>query len=179
MFRIFLTNLGKYNEGELVGEWVDLPCEDFDAVLKRIGVSDQPDEQGRYYEEFFITDYESDYGVKVHEYENLDHLNEVAELLEGTDAAIITALLEVMSDLEEAVSCYQRGQYSVYPGCDDMGDVARAWYEATGDLKKWEDGGLDPNAINWDYLGRGLEGDGTFIAYDDRDGRSGYVEVLW
>lgn len=25
MLRIYLTNLGKYNEGQLVGEWVELP----------------------------------------------------------------------------------------------------------------------------------------------------------
>lgn len=25
---IYLTNLGKYNEGELVGEWVELPVSD-------------------------------------------------------------------------------------------------------------------------------------------------------
>lgn len=25
MMNIYLTNLGKYNEGELVGEWVQLP----------------------------------------------------------------------------------------------------------------------------------------------------------
>lgn len=46
--RIFLTNLGKYNEGE----WVDLP------------VSHEE------YEEYFITDYECDL-YEVGEYENL------------------------------------------------------------------------------------------------------------
>lgn len=85
MFRIFLTNLGKYNEGELVGKWVDLPCGDFETELKAIGVSDEPDENGAYYEEFFITDYENDYNVSVDEYENLDELNDIAERLEGLD----------------------------------------------------------------------------------------------
>ena len=28
MAAIFLTNLGKYNEGYLQGEWLDLPCTD-------------------------------------------------------------------------------------------------------------------------------------------------------
>lgn len=85
MFRIFLTNLGKYNEGELVGKWVDLPCSDIETELKAIGVSDEPDENGAYYEEFFITDYENDYNVSVDEYENLDELNDIAERLEGLD----------------------------------------------------------------------------------------------
>lgn len=33
-FRVFITNLGKYNEGELVGKWLDLPCDD---IEKRTG----------------------------------------------------------------------------------------------------------------------------------------------
>ena len=41
MFRIWIGNLGKYNEGELIGEWVDLPCDDFDAVFERIRMEDE------------------------------------------------------------------------------------------------------------------------------------------
>ncbi|MGX8950038.1 antirestriction protein ArdA, partial [Providencia stuartii] len=26
MISVFITNLGKYNEGELVGEWLELPA---------------------------------------------------------------------------------------------------------------------------------------------------------
>lgn len=57
MMRIYLTNLGKYNEGELVGEWVDLPIEkeNLQEVFKRIGID------GKQYEEYFITDYECDF----------------------------------------------------------------------------------------------------------------------
>lgn len=37
--KIFLTNLGKYNEGELIGEWVELPAsqEELKKVFERIG----------------------------------------------------------------------------------------------------------------------------------------------
>lgn len=37
MLNIFLTNLGKYNEGELISEWVSLPATDeqLSAVKKR------------------------------------------------------------------------------------------------------------------------------------------------
>lgn len=39
MLRVFLTNLGKYNEGELVGEWLELPAaeEEVQAAFRRIG----------------------------------------------------------------------------------------------------------------------------------------------
>lgn len=38
--KIYLTNLGKYNEGELVGEWVELPAsqEELEKVFERIGI---------------------------------------------------------------------------------------------------------------------------------------------
>lgn len=59
-FAAFITNLGKYNEGELVGEWVNFPttAEELKEVFKRIGIG-QKDDFGQPYEEWFITDYDS------------------------------------------------------------------------------------------------------------------------
>lgn len=100
LFRIFLTNLGKYNEGELVGEWVDLPAteEELEEVFERIGINEE-------YEEWFITDYETDFGLKIDEYENLEKLNELAERLESLneyDMRKLEAALEAFSnDVEE------------------------------------------------------------------------------
>ncbi len=39
-FEAFITNLGKYNEGFLVGEWVKFPVtnEEMQAVFRRIGI---------------------------------------------------------------------------------------------------------------------------------------------
>ena len=53
--KIFITNLGKYCEGYLVGKWVKLPISDdkLDEVLKQIGINE-------YYEEYFISDCEND-----------------------------------------------------------------------------------------------------------------------
>ena len=55
MIDAYVTNLGKYVEGELCGEYLKLPAkkEDVQALLARIGVD------GVLYEEFFITDYET------------------------------------------------------------------------------------------------------------------------
>ena len=86
---IYLTNLGKYNEGELVGEWVDLPIsdEELQNVFNRIGISDKPDpETGSIYEEYFITDYESDIpGIYIGEYDSISNLNDIAEQVEDLD----------------------------------------------------------------------------------------------
>ena len=77
-FEAFVTNLGKYNEGMLVGEWVKFPTteEEMQKVFERIGIGKQ-DEFGQPYEEWFITDYECPiYGVQkmLGEYESLDTL---------------------------------------------------------------------------------------------------------
>lgn len=34
-FEAFVTNLGKYNEGELVGEWVHFPTTEEDMLMGR------------------------------------------------------------------------------------------------------------------------------------------------
>ena len=78
-FAAFITNLGKYNEGELVGEWVKFPttAEKLKEVFKRIGIG-QKDDFGQTYEEWFITDYDcyvDGLYSKLGEYENLDELN--------------------------------------------------------------------------------------------------------
>lgn len=55
MLNIYITNLGKYNEGELIGEWAELPVneEELQEILNRIGINEE-------YEEYFITDFETD-----------------------------------------------------------------------------------------------------------------------
>lgn len=70
VFEAYVTNLGKYNEGALVGEWVKFPTtpEEMQEVFKRIGINAQ-------YEEYFITDYDMDiHGLydQLGEYESLD-----------------------------------------------------------------------------------------------------------
>ena len=85
-FAAFITNLWKYNEGELVGEWVKFPttAEELKEVFKRIGIG-QKDDFGCPYEEWFIANYDCyvtglcrGFG----EYENLDELNYLAARLD-------------------------------------------------------------------------------------------------
>ena len=93
--KIFITNLGRYNEGYLVGKWVKLPvCEDvLDKVLKEIGINE-------YYEEYFITDYENEIigiGDVISEYSSVQTLNKLAQRLDdlsANDADKLGAVLE-------------------------------------------------------------------------------------
>ena len=80
LFEAYVTNLGKYNEGELVGEYLKFPTtpEEVQALLKRIGID------GVRYEEIFITDFDGDVlGLYDHlgQYENIDELTEVDKTL--------------------------------------------------------------------------------------------------
>ena len=74
--RIYLTNLAKYNEGRLVGKWVDLPLTDEDLTRELHEVLGDD-------EEYFITDYESP--IKIAEYENLVEFNNFVLQLEELD----------------------------------------------------------------------------------------------
>lgn len=77
----YVTNLGKYNEGELIGKWIELPIgeEEFEEVLKEIGVD------GENYEEYFFSDYNYNdiENLYLSEHENIEDLNEIAENLEN------------------------------------------------------------------------------------------------
>ena len=77
LLNVAVTNLGKYVEGELIYEWLELPAseEEIQECFKKIGLNEE-------YEEYFITDYESDYGLKCGEYTNLKELNEKMEELD-------------------------------------------------------------------------------------------------
>ena len=99
---IFLTNLGKYNEGYLIGEWVKLPVQKdkLEDVLRRIGINHQG------YEEYFISDYESLFSnLHISEYASIAELNELAEKIDGLadcDYDKLGAVLECESSMSIA-----------------------------------------------------------------------------
>ena len=100
-FKAYITNLGKYNEGALVGEYLKFPTttEEVQALLKRIGID------GVRYEEIFITDYDGDMPELYSgfgEYESIDELNYLASLLSEMD----------QSDLEKFEAVLDTGEHS-------------------------------------------------------------------
>lgn len=145
MLKIALTNLGKYNEGELIYKWLDLPAtqEEIDKALEAIGID------GEEYEEYFITDYETDIeGLKVGEYANLETLNELAERYENLNVyeqEAVAAVIEAEGyDLEEALDIVEDGRYCFYKGQDLEGvayDLVEegCFGDITDDLKKYID----------------------------------------
>ena len=139
-FAAFITNLGKYNEGELVGEWVKFPttAEELKEVFKRIGIG-QKDDFGQPYEEWFITDYDcyvDGLYDKLGEYENLDELNYLASKLDemsdseyaqfqaGMEMGDHCGSLQEIINLTENLDCYE-----VYPDIHDYDDLGRYYIE--------------------------------------------------
>ena len=139
-FAAFITNLGKYNEGELVGEWVKFPttAEELKKVFDRIGIG-QKDDFGQPYEEWFITDYDCYVGAlydKLGEYENLDELNYLAsklgEMGQGEYAQFQAAMevgdhsgsLQEIINLTDNLDCYD-----LYPSIQDYDDLGRYYIE--------------------------------------------------
>lgn len=171
MMKIYLTNLGKYNEGELVGEWVELPVsnEELQEVFKRIGINEE------YYEEYFITDYECDF-YEVEEYENLDTLNNIASQIEELDeeeSKVVKALMsELGYTLDEAIEKVNNGDYTIYNDCDNITDVAYQVIEECGYLNNVPDNVA--RYFDYEAFGRDLGIEGTFIFTDDNEA----IEVM-
>lgn len=133
IFEAYITNVGKYAEGQLVGETLRFPttAEEVQALLKRIGVD------GVRYQEIFITSFDGDVlGLYDHltEYENLDELNHLACLLselkprelETLEAAINkgdhTSSVADIINLVHNLDCYD-----FYPGVTDDETLGRIY----------------------------------------------------
>ena len=136
MLKIYVTNLGKYNEGFLIGKWLELPAteEEIEKTLVEIGISDEPDENGIYYEEYFITDYETDMnGLEISEYSNIDDLNELAETIDDLDEdekEIVNAIMGEGYTLEDAID--KKDDIMIYYNCSNMTEVAEEYAEQVG-----------------------------------------------
>lgn len=159
--RIYLTNLAKYNEGRLVGKWVDLPLTDEDLTSRLHEVLGND-------EEYFITDYESP--IKIAEYEDLVELNNFVSQLEELDECDqqkTLYLIEVMGySRQEALERYD--DVIFYPDMT-LEDVASELVEEGlfGSLSDTIKGYID-----YEKLARDLSVDGY---HETEDGTFWYV----
>lgn len=171
-FAAFITNLGKYNEGELVGEWVKFPttAEELKEVFKRIGIG-QRDDFGHPYEEWFITDYDcyvDGLYDKLGEYESLDELNYLASKLDemsdseyaqfqaGMEMGDHCGSLQEIINLTENLDCYE-----IYPHIADYDDLGRYYIE---ELEVMQIPEHLQNYINYEAYGRdvAMDENGSF-----------------
>ena len=166
-FEAFVTNLGKYNEGQLVGEWVKFPTteEEMQKVFERIGIG-STDEFGQPYEEWFITDYECPvHGVydMLGEYESLDKLNYLASRIDEMDkweqekfVAIMEAGCDEVSDIDDLINLtYNLDCYDFIPDIHDESDLGYYYVHDAGIYSEKELGPL-ANYIDYERFGRDI-----------------------
>ncbi len=144
-FEAFVTNLGKYNEGNLVGEWVSFPTtqEELEKVFERIGIG-STNEYGDTYEEWFITDYDCYVdGIyeMLSEHENLDELNYFASKLEELNDYGMDRFQAIMqesdftSSVKDLINLIDNmDKYDIYPGVEDNTDLGHYCIEELGML---------------------------------------------
>ena len=142
--RIYLTNLGKYLEGYLVGKWVDVkPYTDWIEELNNVGVKDNSD-----YEEYFITDVDTNVNIEIGEYTSINVLQKIAEQIEKLsdiiDVDTFNAILDCNSDFDEAYEIAIDGNYTYYDDVDDEYDLGNI----DDNLKMY----LDYEKIGRDYM---------------------------
>ena len=152
MIKLYLANLGKYNEGILKGEWVELPLSEteLEEVMVNIGVAHY-DKEGNFvpyvietdengyeyvYEEYAIHDYETDLNISISEYSSLNDLNTVAEIVEDFELDQVNALLDggvidmkdlIEGDLEEIMQNY--GFIELEPTMNEEQEVGYAYVD--------------------------------------------------
>lgn len=164
-FEAFVTNLGKYNEGELVGEWVKFPTteEELKKVFERIGIGAK-DSFGNTYEEWFITDYECPInGVyrMLGEYENLDKLNYLAALIDEMSkdeqeklVAIMDGGCDQVSDIDDLINLtFNLDTYDFIPAVHDDEDLGYYYIHDAG-IYSEKDLGPFANYIDYERYGR-------------------------
>ena len=152
--KVYVANLGRYNEGELVGAWFTPPIDE-EEMAERIGWNED-------YEEYAIHDFELPFDVD--EYTPISEINRLCEAIQEIEGTpIYNELKEIQgmwfSSLEELLE--NKEDIHCYSDCDSMEDVARYYVEETGQL-----GEVPSNLQNYiDYqsLGRDMEIEGNYL----------------
>ena len=150
---VYIANLGKYNEGYLVGDWFTFPIDEED-VAERIGLNE-------YYEEYAVHDTEN-FPMTIKEFTSIEELNRIYDMIQELPDHILEALDEFKSyygSLEELVD--HKDEIYLYSECETMTDVAYLFIDelnALGDIPSYLE-----NYIDYEAYGRDLSINGTFI----------------
>nr|DAP26921.1 MAG TPA: antirestriction protein [Caudoviricetes sp.] len=185
-FAVYVTNLGKYNEGMLVGEWVHLPttAKEMKEVFERIGIG-QKDDFGCPYEEWFITDYDcyvTGLCRWLGKYENLDELNYLAARLDemsNYDLELFEAVIEIGDcgdSVKDLINLMDNlDNYMVFSGVTNDYDLGYYYIEESGCYDTDKLGTLG-RYIDYEAFGRDVryEEGGCFTSagYISHDGSS-------
>lgn len=166
MNAIALTNLGKYNEGQLVYEWLSLPFtdEELQETLKNIGING-------YYEEYFVSDYEFDIDYNIGEYPDLKKLNELFEEIDelsNDELELLDDIMEQGYDLEESIEILINGDYNTIESVADDEDLGIEYIDQVyGGIEQLPRELLE-RYFDFESFGRDLQFDGFKITNNNR-----------
>ena len=90
--QVYIANLGKYNEGELVGDWFSFPLDE-EVIAERIGLNAE-------YEEYAIHDTDN-FPMEISEYISIEELNRIYEQLEELPDYLLADLAYYLIDEEQ------------------------------------------------------------------------------
>lgn len=172
MIKIYVANLGKYGEGELVGSWVTLPATEEQMencfIKAKLGYIN---EYGEYvhglveddiiYEEYAIHDYETDLDMRIDEYSSIEKLNEMAEKLaelSDWEFDVVKAMVETGNYyLDEALEKYENCQ--LMTEINDEEDLGYYYIEESG---IYEIPSFLQGYIDYEKFGRDLMYNGNY-----------------
>ena len=150
--RVYIANLGKYNEGELVGAWFTPPV-DYDEMAERIGLNGN-------YEEYAIHDYELPFPVD--EYTPIEEVNRLCAMIEELDYPISEVVDDLLTHFTSVEELYEHKDNIIqYPGCENIVDVAYHLIDECGSLGEIPD--RLRNYIDYEAFARDLDIEGCFV----------------
>lgn len=151
--QVYIANLRKYNEGELVGAWFSFPLDE-EEIAERIGLNER-------YEEYAVHDTDN-FPMNIPEYISIEELNRIYDTVSELPAEVLDKLNEFVSyfgSLEELADGIDR--ITCYSGCDTMEDVATHFIYELNTLGEIPSAFY--NCIDCEAYGRDLEIEGYFI----------------
>ncbi len=177
MNRIYIANLGKYNEGCLVGGWLPLPFteEEQQELFLKIKLA-HLDEEGEYtegfeengviYEEWAIHDYETDFDMTISEYTDIWELSEQFEEFENLDSYDIKKIEAYMEayggDFQDAIDKVNDIEfYEDFTLIDLAEHLLENCCFGENLMKVWDE---NPSYIDIEYIARELRYDYTEVS---------------
>ena len=134
IIKVFVSNLAKYNDGELTGQWTTLPVDDVNKdILDKLELGGNSHDG--YNHDWFISDYEAPF--KINEYDDLYDLNELAGALESYDT-----IEDIYNAIDDKEAIYlpelfdDLGELIEVSGVDPV-EAARATF--FGKIQNWND----------------------------------------
>lgn len=168
--KIWIGNLGKYNEAISHGDWLTLPIadeEDFAEFLKqKCGIGEE-DEFGQPYEEWHICDVYSDIpGITIGEYASVREIMELSEVVEEIESlkdyeykACLAYMDSFNNDWSEAIDVVKQGRYMHLHWIKDYYSLGEFFFEE-GNYKK-DISNFLLGFFDYEEFGKRMGSDGT------------------